>query len=70
MKCWTCGETASGVCAFCGRGVCVEHHKESVSIVTVFPDKEQVPQVVVVADALNCGHCHPAPEPIAMPEFS
>jgi hypothetical protein len=58
-----------GVCAFCGRAVCLGCHREMPNILTVFRGDEDVPKAIVVADALWCGSCRPLPEPIPMPEI-
>lgn len=58
-----------GICKFCGRGVCHNHHSKMPIILSVFNGKEYIPKAIVVADALWCGVCRPQPEPIPMPEI-
>jgi hypothetical protein len=69
MKCWNCGEEASGVCTFCGRAVCKEHVREMPAILAVYVGEERTPKAIAVAGALFCGECRPQPEPIEMPEI-
>jgi hypothetical protein len=35
----------------------------------VYVGRDNMPKMIVVADALICGQCHPQPEPIEMPEI-
>jgi hypothetical protein len=69
MECFQCERPARGVCRFCGRGVCEHHVSKMPYIITVYVGAENVPKVLVVADALYCGVCKPQPEPIDMPEI-
>jgi hypothetical protein len=69
MRCHACGEEAIGICVFCGRGVCAQHHREQPNILAIFNGRDGVPKTVFVADALFCGTCRPQPEPVAIPEF-
>jgi hypothetical protein len=70
MKCWICSENASGVCRFCGRGVCKDHAKEKPFIFTVYEGPTTTkPKALVETDALWCGTCKPYPEPIEMEEI-
>lgn len=69
MQCWICGKTATGVCAFCGRGICKEHAKEKPSIISVYVGNHQTPKAIAVSKALYCGVCQPQAEPIDMPEI-
>jgi hypothetical protein len=69
MRCHACGDDAIGVCRFCGRAVCDDHHRTMPYIMTVYRGEDEIPKAVVVADALFCGTCRPQPEPIPMPEL-
>jgi len=70
MVCYKCGEPAVGVCKFCGRGVCMEHHTTSLpTMLCMYLGGNETPKAVVVSDVLWCGECRPQPEPIEMPEF-
>lgn len=69
MVCHNCQEPAMGVCKFCGRGVCSNHHSEMPAILTIYLGAESTPKAIVVAGALWCGRCQPQPEPIPMPEI-
>jgi len=69
MICYRCEESARGICRFCGRGVCQDHHLKMPYILTLYIGEEQIPKAIVVADALFCGQCKPQPEPIEMPEL-
>ncbi|MCB0217201.1 MAG: hypothetical protein H6648_06050 [Caldilineae bacterium] len=69
MRCHKCGETPMGVCQFCGRAVCDQHHGPMPFILTIFVGDNQIPKAVVVSDALWCGTCKPQPEPLPMPEI-
>lgn len=69
MQCWKCGNSAVGVCAFCGRAVCKEHVSQMPAIMTIYVGDNKTPKAIVVADALYCGICRPLPEPIGMPEI-
>jgi hypothetical protein len=37
--------------------------------IAVYVGDNNVPKMIVVADALICGQCSPQPEPIEMPEI-
>ena len=70
MVCHECGEPAIGVCKFCGRGVCREHHTTTLPMtLAVYLGDHETPKDVVVTNVLWCGECRPQPEPIAIPEF-
>jgi hypothetical protein len=69
MVCHQCGQTAMGICKFCGRAVCANHHTQMPVILSVYVGRAQTPKTIVVADALWCGACKPQPEPIPMPEI-
>jgi hypothetical protein len=70
MICHKCGEPAIGICKFCGRGVCKEHHSTSLpTIMAMYLGRDSTPKAVVVSNVLWCGECQPQPEPIEMPEF-
>ncbi len=71
MICYTstCNQQAVGVCQFCGRAVCDDHHSQMPFILTVYVGEQHTPKAIVVADALWCGTCKPQPEPIPMPEI-
>lgn len=71
MVCHTedCDSSAIGICKFCGRGVCDQHHSTMPFILTVYVGEHQTPKAIVVADALWCATCKPQPEPIPMPEI-
>jgi hypothetical protein len=70
MLCYQCGQPAIGLCKFCGRAVCKEHHTTALpTMLDMFLGKQQTPKSVVVSNVLWCGECKPQPEPIEMPEF-
>lgn len=70
MICHKCGQPAIGVCKFCGRGVCKDHHSTSLpTIMAMYLGSDNTPKAVVVSNVLWCGECQPQPEPIEMPEF-
>ena len=70
MVCYKCGEPAVGVCKFCGRGVCMEHHTTTLpTMLCMYLGSNETPKAVEVSDVLWCGDCRPQPEPIEMPEF-
>jgi hypothetical protein len=70
MVCYKCGEPSVGVCRFCGRGVCMEHHTTTLpTMLCMYLGANETPKAVVVSDVLWCGDCRPQPEPIEMPEF-
>jgi hypothetical protein len=70
MVCYRCGEPAVGVCKFCGRGVCMEHHTTTLpTMLSMFLGSGETPKAVAVSNVLWCGDCRPYPEPIDMPEF-
>jgi hypothetical protein len=66
MDCWKCERPAHGVCAFCGRGVCKDHTQSIPNILAVFSSKDEVKKAIVVQDALYCGLCRPAEEPVPL----
>ena len=68
MDCWHCKRSAVGVCRFCGRGICEDHVETQPYILQLFRAKD-VPQVLVVEDALYCGACTPRPDPVELPEL-
>ena len=70
MICHKCGEPAIGVCKFCGRGVCKEHHTTTLpTMLAVYLGENKTPKAIVVSNVLWCGECRPQPEPIEIPEF-
>src|SRR3989344_1808516 len=69
MQCWSCKETAKGICILCGRGVCKEHARRNPNILAAYDEDNDVPQVLMVDDALWCGICKPIPNPVPMPEL-
>lgn len=70
MVCYECSEPAIGICRFCGRGVCKEHHTTTLpTMVAMYLGGRETPKAVVVSNVLWCGECRPQPEPIEMPEF-
>lgn len=69
MKCWQCSNEATGVCIFCGRGVCKDHYSLKPNILGVYDEENDTPHVLMVKDALWCGMCEPIPRPIEIPEI-
>jgi hypothetical protein len=69
LKCWVCEENAHAACRFCGRFICTTHTSKLPFFMAVYIGANQVPKVIVVADAIWCGICRPQPEPIEMPEI-
>ena len=69
MRCHKCGGEAMGVCRFCGRAVCEQHHGPMPFIISLYVGDGDVPKAIVVADVLWCRSCRPQPEPIEMPEL-
>ena len=70
MVCYNCGEAAVGVCKFCGRGVCREHHTTTLpTMVAMYLGGKETPKAVAVSNVLWCGECQPHHEPIELPEF-
>lgn len=69
MKCWVCEEAPHASCRFCGRFICKDHASKLPFFMAVYIGSNQVPKVIVVADAIWCGICRPQPEPIEMPEI-
>ncbi|MGE5342486.1 MAG: hypothetical protein ACM3SY_13500 [Candidatus Omnitrophota bacterium] len=68
MKCWTCDHEAIGVCRFCGRGVCENHHKTTTYIITAYEDSDRNLNCLAVDGVLFCGKCKPYPKPIKITE--
>jgi len=66
MDCWRCERPAHGVCIFCGRAVCKDHVQSIPNILAIFTNKEGIKKAIVVQDALHCGICKPAEEPVAL----
>ncbi len=66
MECWTCERPSQGVCSFCGRGVCKEHHQTMPNLVALFEAKDHVKKGIVVDNALFCGECQPREEPVVL----
>ena len=60
MNCWHCDRPASGVCRFCGRGVCKDHAKEMAYVVSVVREADEQHKALAVSGALHCGECRPA----------
>ncbi len=70
MKCFFDENDARGECRFCGRAVCRDHaEKRMPYIATIYVGENNLPKAVAVEDALWCGTCKPAAEPIPMPEL-
>jgi len=74
VECSICGQPAQGICKFCGRAICRDHFKTLPYPIATYVGKDSegrqnVPKMIVVADALICGQCDPQPEPIEMPEI-
>ena len=70
MICHQCGQPAIGVCQFCGRGVCPEHHTTTLpTMLAMYLGGHETPKAVVVSNVLWCGECEPRPDPIEMPEL-
>ena len=70
MICHKCSEPATGVCKFCGRAVCKDHHSTDLpAMLVMYLGGNKTPKAVVVTNVLWCGECRPQPEPIEMPEF-
>jgi hypothetical protein len=70
MLCWFCAEPARATCRFCGRGVCAEHARFGPYILEVTRSvRRDRAEALVVEDAVQCGACHPRPQPVAMPEL-
>ena len=69
MHCWVCNQPPQAACQFCGRFVCKEHSSKLPFFMSVYLGKDDIPKVIVVADAIWCGICRPQPEPIEMPEL-
>ena len=67
MNCWECNRPAHGICKFCGRGVCKDHVKERIHVVSVYC-KEGDEKAIISKKALFCGHCIPVGEPISLSE--
>jgi len=68
MECWHCQRPACGVCRFCGRAVCKEHHKLLPYVVAAYPASTGKTEAIVVADALWCGACKPKEAPVPLDE--
>jgi hypothetical protein len=70
MVCHKCGEPAIGICKFCGRAVCKDHHTTTQPVMlAMYLGGEKTPKAVVVTNVLWCGECRPQPEPVEMREF-
>lgn len=69
MECWISGKPANAACRFCGRFVSKDHAAKLPYFMSVYIGKNNIPKVIVVADAIWCGICRPQPEPIEMPEI-
>jgi hypothetical protein len=69
VECCICGQPAQGICKFCGRAICEDHFGTFPYPIAVYVGRDNMPKMIVVADALICGQCHPQPEPIEMPEI-
>lgn len=65
MECWICERPSQGMCVFCGRAICKEHHKVMPNLITIFEGKEQK-KGIVVDNALFCGECSPREEPVPL----
>jgi hypothetical protein len=65
MECWVGSEVATGICRFCGRGVCKAHAKELPYLVVVFPGLNGL-EGLAVEGVLWCGECRPHPKPVPL----
>lgn len=66
MECWHCERPAHGVCIFCGRGICKEHHQTLPNLVSIYEGNNKTKKGIVVDNALFCGECRPREEPVAL----
>lgn len=69
MNCWHCERTAQGVCKFCGRALCQEHVKKLPYILSIYVDRQDHRQALVVNNALYCGVCQPRDDPIHLEQL-
>jgi aerobic-type carbon monoxide dehydrogenase small subunit (CoxS/CutS family) len=69
MNCWHCERPANGTCRFCGRALCKQHVQSLPHIEVLYKGKGGVQKALVVADALYCGVCQPAEDPIELPDL-
>lgn len=67
MTCHLCERTASGVCRFCGRAVCVDHFKSRPFVIAATSNRAGRLQVLAVEDALHCGTCHTRDDFVELP---
>lgn len=67
--CWVCENAANAACQFCGRFVCKSHAHMQPFPMAVFVGQNDVPKVLVVANAIWCGVCRPQQEPMEIPEI-
>jgi hypothetical protein len=65
MECWIGGEVASGVCRFCGRGLCKGHAKEMPYLTVVYGGPQGL-EGLAVEGVLWCGVCRPHPKPVPL----
>lgn len=65
MNCWTCTETASATCRFCGRATCSDHARTMPYVLSSWRGDEHA-LALVVEDAIYCGTCRPHPSPIQL----
>jgi hypothetical protein len=66
MECWTCSETASALCRFCGRATCRSHAQTLPYVITAWGEQPPVVSALVVEDAVFCGSCRPHPAPVRL----
>jgi hypothetical protein len=69
MNCWHCERPANGTCRFCGRALCKQHVQSLPHIEVLYKGEGGVQKALVVADALYCGVCQPAEDPIELPDL-
>ncbi|MCZ7544902.1 MAG: hypothetical protein M5R40_15875 [Anaerolineae bacterium] len=69
MQCWHCERPAHATCRFCGRAVCREHVKELPFVLEIYRGRTGQPRALVVADAVWCGVCKPAEDPVDLPDL-
>lgn len=69
MNCIHCNRTAHAACKFCGRAVCKDHIQTFPYIVSLYTGEDDVPEAIVVPDAVYCGICKPREQPVPLPEL-
>ncbi|ABW13736.1 hypothetical protein Franean1_4352 [Parafrankia sp. EAN1pec] len=65
MNCWVCNLPGHAVCRFCGRCVCKDHAKTMPFLLEAFATSRGL-EGLAVDEAISCGVCRPAPEPIKL----